>query len=461
MKFNNQSAIMVKLLVSGLFIFGLSACGNDAHVKTEASKNIFQGAATGVLTAGAAIEGVSYSATSGASGVTDAKGTFKFNYGDRIQFQLGKLTLGDVEGSTLISPIELAGSNARKRQNLLILLQSLDTDNDPENGITISESASSALDSSLNLQADPAEFVLSPVLTGAREAAGIPDDIRGADEANAYFLSRAVDLLGSHTWIHVDATHTDFFRAATDNSGAYLHGVTTADDACDLNRACGSRVIFTAGLEYGVATASMVDERGFKFSSKIELDTDAQGGLSHTSTDSRIRSSGDELIISNRIIVPREKEQAGLFDELFHISKPIDLSDENEVAQTEIMEVRYIKMENQPNNIVGAWAPDRDSIKTPTLLFFADGRYMSVDPTGSTWQEKQPDCAKPGVEMAKYTFDATSRTLKLSSFVYNTSGCAGLSDHTGSIGFDIAANGQSATLALPSREAVTLYRISD
>ena len=462
MKSDNQSTIITKLFVSGLLMLGLTACDSDERAETKVSKNIFRGPAIGVLTAGAAIEGVSYSASLGASGVTDAKGTFEFNYGDRIQFRLGKLTLADVEGSTQITPIELAGDNARKRQNLLVLFQALDTDNDPENGITLSESVVAALDSSLNLQADPAEFAASPILIAARQALGIPGEIRGADEVNAYFLSRAVDLLSSHVWIHVDATHTDFFRAAMDNSGAYLHGVATADDVCDLNRACGSRVVFTAGLEYGMATASLVDERGFKFTSKTELDTNLQGGLSHPRPDSRVRSSGDELIISDRVIVPREREQAGLFGELFHISKPIELSDENEVAQTEIMEIRYIKMENQPNKIVGAWAQDRDSIRTPTLLFFADNRYMLIDPTGSAWQAEQPDCAKPGVEMARYAFDTASNTLKLNSFVYNTSGCAGLSDHTGkSIGFNIAANDQSATLSIPSREAVTLYRISD
>jgi len=461
MKLDNQS-LLSKLLVSSLFMFGLAACDSDERVETKVSNNTFQGPAVGVLTAGTAIEGVNYSTSSGASGVTDAKGTFEFNHGDRIQFQLGKLALADVEGSTQITPIELAGDNARKRQNLLILFQALDTDNDPENGITLPESAVVALDSSLNLQTDPVEFAASPALTSAREAAGIPGEIRGADEVNAYFLSRAVDLLGSHVWIHIDDAHTDFFRAATDGSGTYLHGVATADDVCDLNRACGSRVVFTAGLEYGVATASMADERGFKLSSKPELDTNIQGGLSHPRTDSRVRSSGDELIMSDRVIVPREREQAGLFGELFHISKPIELSDENEVAQTEIMEVRYIKMENQPNKIIGAWAQNRESIKTPTLLFFSDNRYMLIDPTGSTWQEKQPDCAKPGIEMARYVFDNTDNALKLNSFVYNTSGCAGLSDYSGkSIGFEIAANGQSAMLSVPSREAVTLYRISD
>lgn len=461
MKLDNQS-LLSKLFIFSLFMFGIAACDSDERAQTKVSKNIFRGPAVGVLTAGTPIEGVSYSASSGASGVTDAKGQFNFNYGDRIQFQLGKLTLAEVEGSTQITPIELAGDNPRKRRNLLILFQALDVDNDPENGITLPGPAIATLDSSLNLQIDPVEFAASTTLASAREAAGIPGEIRGADEVNAYFLSRAVDLLGSHVWIHIDDTHTDFFRAATDGSGTYLHGVATADDVCDLNRACGSRVVFTAGLEYGVAAASLVDERGFKLSSKTELDTNIQGGLSHPRADSRVRSSGDELIMSDRVVVPREREQAGLFGELFHISKPIELSDENEVAQTEIMEIRYIKMENQPNNIIGAWAQDRESIKTPALLFFSDNRYMLIDPTGTTWQEKSPDCAKPGVEMARYVFDSAGNTLKLNSFVYNTSGCAGLSDHAGkSIGFEIAANGQSATLSVPSREAVTLYRISD
>lgn len=462
MKSSNQPATILKLLTSSLFLLGLAACDNNESTEAKVSKNIFRGPAVGILTAGTPIEGVTYSASSGNSGITDAKGAFEFNYGDRIQFQLGKLTLGEVEGSTQITPIELAGSVSNKQQNLLILFQSLDTDGDPENGITLSQSAAAALDSSLNLQADSVEFSASPVLAAAREAAGIPGNIRSADEANAYFLSRAVDLLGSHVWVHVDKNQTDFFRTATDNSGAYLHGVATADDVCDLNRACGSRVVFTAGLEYGVATASMADERGFKFSSKPELDTDLQGGLSHPRPDSRVRSSGDELIMSDRVIVPREREQAGLFGELFHISKPIELSDENEVVQTEIMERRYIKMDNQPDKIVGAWAQDRDSIKTPTLLFFADNRYMLIDPIGSTWQVEQPDCAKPGIELAEYTFDATGNLLKFSGFLYNTSGCAGLSDHSSKpIGFEIAANGKSAKLSIPSREAVTLYRISD
>ncbi len=462
MKLNNQPALS-RLLTISFLISTLAACDGDESAEAKVSKNIFHGPAVGVLKAGTAIEGVAYSTSSGASGVTDAKGTFKFSYGDRVKFQLGKLTLADVEGSTQITPVELAGDNARKRENILTLFLALDTDNDPENGLTLSQSAVAVLDSTLNLQADPADFAASPALSAAREAAGIPGEIRGADEVNTYFLLRAVDLLGSHVWIHVDATHTDFFRTATDGSGAYLHGVATADDVCDLNRACGSRVVFTAGLEYGVATASSVDERGFNFSSKPVMDTNIQGGLSHSRTDSRIRSSGDELIMSDRVIVPRKREQAGLFGELFHISKPIELSDESEVAQTAIMETRYIKMENQPNKIVGAWVQDQNSIKTPTLLFFADNRYMLIDPTGSTWQEEQqPNCAKPGVEMAKYAFDSTSNTLKLNSFVYNTSGCAGLSDHAGkSIGFEIAANGQSATLSVPTREAVTLYRISD
>lgn len=461
MKPDNQS-FLSQLLFSSLFLLTLAACDSDERVETKVSKNTFQGPAVGILTAGTAIEGVSYSTSSGAAGVTDAQGTFKFTYGDQIQFQLGKLTLATVEGSTQITPIELAGSNLRKRQNLLILFHALDADNDPENGLTLPQSAVASLGSSLNLQADPVEFAGSAALAAAREAAGISGEIRGADEIDAYFLSRAVYLLGSHVWVHINDTHTDFFRAATDGSGAYLHGVVTPDDVCDLNRACGSRLVFTAGLEYGIATASLVDERGFKFSSKPELDTNIQGGLSHPRADSRIRSSGDELIMSDRVIVPREREQASLFGELFHISKPIELSDENEVAQTEIMEKRYIKMENQPNNIIGAWAQNPESIKTPTLLFFSDNRYMLIDPTGTTWQDQQRDCAKPGVEMARYTFDQTSNTLKLNSFTYNTSGCAGLSDHAGkSIGFEIAANGQTATLSVPSREGVTLHRISD
>jgi hypothetical protein len=42
-------------------------------------------------------------------GYTDAKGTFKYNIGEKVEFSLGNLSLGKVEAGAMITPYTLAG----------------------------------------------------------------------------------------------------------------------------------------------------------------------------------------------------------------------------------------------------------------------------------------------------------------------------------------------------------------
>lgn len=451
----------IQLLITSLFALNLTACDSQQETIVDKKQVVkLQGPATGVLT-DSAVEGVSYAAASGASGITDATGLYKFNHGDSVEFRIGKLNLGKINATGLTTAIELAAGDQNKLLNLLILFQSLDADNDPNNGISIPLAAADALDASLDLKTDPANFSNSPALAAAREAASIPGSIKTADEANTHFLSQAVNLLGSHLWVNQDDTSLNFFRFSTDGSGEYLHGIATPDDSCDANRSCGSKLVFTAGVEYGTAKAIEYDERGFKLVSTTEVDTDLQSGLSHPRPKWRIYTDGNELIISDIVIVQRERKQASLFGELFHISEPLQLSSDDEVAETTVQEIRYPRMNNS-ESIVGAWTANKDSIKSPVFLFFPDNRYMLVDPTGNATQSTPAACAKPGVELATYSFDPASSTLKLSSFTYNTAGCAGLSGHDGKpITFKIDGNAQNATLSGNGLAPISLQRISN
>mgnify|MGYP001049080996 CR=1 FL=1 len=459
MKTNNKQTTL-QVLITGMFVLSLAACDSQQETATvKKTVALSQGPTTGIL-ADSAVEGVSYSASSGASGTTDATGLYNYTHGDTIEFSLGKLNLGKIAGTGLTTPIELAAGNQNKLLNLLVLFQSLDADDNLKNGISIPSAAAEALNASLDLTVDPATFATSPVLAAAREAANIPGSIKTADEANAHFLSQAVNLVSNNLWINEDEDTIRFFRFANDGSGEYLNGVVTPDDSCDANRACGAKLVFTAGVEYGTTKATEYDDRGFKLASTPEIDTNIQSGLSHPRPKWRIYTNGDELIISDIVIVQREREQPGLFDELFHITKPLELSSDDEVAETTVQETRYRKMDNS-QGIVGAWAVDQDTVKSPVFLFFQNNRYMLIDPAGSAGQSAPSECAKPGVEFATYAFDAGNNTLKLSSFTYNTTGCAGLSEHVDKpITFKIDADAQSATLSGEGLASVTLHRIS-
>ncbi len=457
-------------LLSTVFIVGLTACDSgdektaatsSASSATTANRNLPTGPATGILV-DSPVAGISYAASSGKSGVTDDKGKFNFNYGDKIEFKLGSLTLGNIQGSQIVTPIELAGDSDNKLQTLLILLQSLDADSDLSNGISISSETTAAVKGSINLESDPETFADSVNLKSIMTASGIEGEVRTPEEARTHFLSQGVALLSAQIWVSYTNQTASVLRVAADNSGEYLQGDARTDDSCDENRVCGGKTIFQSGVEYGVAKATDFDNRGFKLIGTPSVDTNLKAGFSHPGPTRRVRTDGFELINSDIVIVQRARAETSVFGELFHIAKPIQLSDENEVVEKEIKETRYSKIDNDANGIVGAWAYDSDTIKTQTLVFFPNGKFLMIDPTGATQREDQAKCGKPGIEFASYNYDKGASRLNLSSFTYNTNGCAGFSDldNNTATGFSISSDGNTAKLDKKGEESVTIYRVS-
>ena len=95
-----------------------------------------------------AVAGVNYITSSGLAGVTDTNGTFYYNPGDTVSFTLGDVSLGSVIGSAKLTPVEVMGASGTadpKVINLSRLLQTLDADGDPSNGINIEASTQTAL----------------------------------------------------------------------------------------------------------------------------------------------------------------------------------------------------------------------------------------------------------------------------------------------------------------------------
>lgn len=87
-----------------------------------------------------AVQGVSYSTTSGVSGTTDENGRFRYLPGDQVTFKLSGLSLPSAAGRPVLTPLDLvAGSSPDDPAALAIarLLQSLDKDDNPNNGLQI------------------------------------------------------------------------------------------------------------------------------------------------------------------------------------------------------------------------------------------------------------------------------------------------------------------------------------
>jgi hypothetical protein len=92
-----------------------------------------------------AVAGIGYrTSPSGNTGFTSAQGEYAYASDDKVTFYIGDLELPEVDAKGVITPLDLANSDELTNQvalNIAILLQSLDSDGDPSNGISIDYSA--------------------------------------------------------------------------------------------------------------------------------------------------------------------------------------------------------------------------------------------------------------------------------------------------------------------------------
>src|SRR5690554_8186313 len=161
----NIMANYKKLLVIAGAAALLTACGGSSSSsgKKPNDNSSNTPTATGVLS-DSPVDGVSYTTNSGKTGVTQNGGKFDYVVGDEVIFSLGEFILGSytpTHADETVTPVELTEAIPDDTHrdyaitNLLVLLQSLDTDGDPSNGINIDAGVSFSADS-LTLIDDPA-----------------------------------------------------------------------------------------------------------------------------------------------------------------------------------------------------------------------------------------------------------------------------------------------------------------
>ena len=125
-----KTAIGTLSLIVSAFLVG---CGSSSSSSTESSNETLTG-----YFIDSAVADVDYRTTSGLSGKTDKKGSFKYKDGDKVKLQIGNLLLGEVEPKDdgLITP-ETLTTDDRDKILLLRTLQTLDIDSNLSNGIAI------------------------------------------------------------------------------------------------------------------------------------------------------------------------------------------------------------------------------------------------------------------------------------------------------------------------------------
>jgi len=126
---------LLGFLMLGFLILGTGGCGGS---EGGGSPDIQEG-----IFVDSPVQGLGYE-TSSRSGRTGPDGSFSFQSGEIITFYLGGLLLGQAPASDLMSPLDLVeeaeGDDTHPAVlNICRLLQSLDADGNPDNGIQITE----------------------------------------------------------------------------------------------------------------------------------------------------------------------------------------------------------------------------------------------------------------------------------------------------------------------------------
>ena len=146
--------IVFSFALAALFFAVLAGCDDDS-VSTDTDLST---QTTGFLV-DAPVIGIDY-LTETYEGITTENGEFLYANGENVTFYIGELEFPTVVAQTVVTPFTLAGTNNFADQqviNISRLLQSLDQDGNPDNGITIPENAA-AFASAVDFNVPTTEF---------------------------------------------------------------------------------------------------------------------------------------------------------------------------------------------------------------------------------------------------------------------------------------------------------------
>lgn len=291
----------------------LSACGGAVSELGNRSGSVTQGATT---TTGffrdSNVSGLNYQSEE-ITGVTEktgegiVQGSFTYVDGNQITFAVGGVTLGTARAARFMTPISLISNGTILSDsvvNMTRFLMMLDEDNDPSNGIAISEGVQT-------IAANWAQVDFGSI-TFAADLAGIISDVASTD-GRAPVLPNAATaqthlnntMLCSYTGAfygtYVNSSNTTIGRIAfiidphTGMVSGYLYRLS---DGSVFPLTGTTPLAFTADINSGVemvATTPATDEVTLSFSTFSDIvgtwTTQAQGGQSGTVTATRIDTS--------------------------------------------------------------------------------------------------------------------------------------------------------------------------
>jgi hypothetical protein len=334
------------------------------------------------------------------SGVTNSLGEYNYIPGESVTFFIGDLVFPSTKASGVVTPLDLADSQDTSNTtvvNIIRLLQTLDKDGNPDNGIEITETAkSNATLVDFSLDTSSFESSVNPlVLNGGQDSGGIA--LISESDAISHFEQQLTSIL------KIDGVWKLTGQPANAVGGSDISLLTFLPDGT-YYFAESNEINEGDGFEYGSYTYS-----NGVISATTIIDTNPEIGFSSINDPANLSIT----LATNTFTFPTDDPR-------------------------ESGDYTFTKQNISSSAISGVWKMD-DII----FVFMDDGQYVGHQPTEAN--------GFVGFELGTYTYDGSTLTI---STVDNSDGEALLCNQPDSVNctnksISVSTTSDSFTLSVP------------
>lgn len=414
-------------LLLPLAALALGGCGGSSG---GSGSDDGDGTETGVFLDSAVVN-IGYSTESG-EGVTNEEGEFAYAEGETVTFFIGDLQLPSAPAAARLTPLDLAqatDTSDSRVVNMIRLLQTLDDNGDPSDGITITETARNAA-TQVDFTLPEDEFEASSAVVNLVANAGSENTtLISRNQALAHFegtlADEQVEFVANANirgvWTS-DETDNEFLAFIFFRDGTYVHMEVDEETPFDVS---GEE----SGMEWGTYTRD--DETGQLAIDNI-FDENGDTGLTDFVPNSGppvfAQVAGDTLTLQ--------------FDD----------NQDGTIGDGESLDFSRATSEDP---IVGAWRNDTTDNDLLAFVFFGDGTYahMEVDEEAPFDEEGE----ESGMEWGTYTRDSDTGQLTVTQ-TFDANQDTGLTDFVGegAPGLFAQVSGNTLTLQFDDNDNGTI-----
>ena len=364
-------------------------------------------------------------------GVTDSQGRYEYVAGETVTFFIGDLELPPVTATGVVTPLSIANTEDTSNPtviNILRLLQSIDEDGNPDNGITITDAAKSVA-TQVDFDQSVSDFASSSAVTTLVANSGsLNTSLISESEAIAHFEDTLIDAGETFTpsssiagvWVNEETTN-ELLAFVFFEDGTYVH--MEIDEVAPFNPEGPNEV---SGMEWGTYSINP-DTRALTAS--ITFDGNDDTGL----TDSI--------------------GQVDIFAQVDGNSLTIQVDDDDSGTIEEGETTSFTRSSNA--GILGAWTNTETTNELLAFVFFDNGTYahLEVDEVAPFNPEGPNEVS--GMEWGTYSINPDTRELT-ASITFDGNDDTGLTDSIGVVDIFVQIDGDNLTFQVDENDNSTI-----